>query len=174
MSSRRETSDLGGRCREYFPPAWSIPNWPKMSGLDAERTARSGPGDCDKARVAWPSLRLYWVLFGVVLMVPEALSDLVFDVRPGRPLPLSTPGESLLSCSSERASGRGRGGKISPSGLDAAVLALLSASPLLSRATGDSRAWAALPWPGSPSHDNLPLGLPERHRCSARSSLRRP
>ena len=41
-------------------------------------------------------------------------------------------------------------------GLGAAVLALLSASPLLSRATGDSRAWAALPWPGSPSHDNLP------------------
>jgi len=41
-------------------------------------------------------------------------------------------------------------------GLGAAVLALLSASPLLSRTTGDSRAWAALPWPGSPSHDNLP------------------
>ena len=54
-----ETSDLGGRCREYYTPARSIPNLPKMSGPDAEQTAGAALRECDKARVAWPSLRLF-------------------------------------------------------------------------------------------------------------------
>ena len=50
------------------------------SPLPPSLTTATGPTSRIALKVAWPSLRLFWVLFGVVLMVPEALSDLVFDV----------------------------------------------------------------------------------------------
>ena len=98
-------------------------------------------------------------------MVPEALSDLVFDVARAAWAAAALVHLVSLSCLAPRREqvAAGEVARLAQRlhlaiavGLGAAVLALLSASPLLSRATGDSRAWAALPWPGSPSHDNLP------------------
>ena len=141
------------------------------SPLPPSLTTATGPTSCEfttsrlALRVAWPSLRLFWVLFGVVLMVPEALSDLVFDVA--RASWAAAALVHLMSlywlAPSKEQVAAGEVARLAQRlhlaiavGLGAAVLTLLSASPLLSRATGDSRAWAALPWPGSPSRDNLP------------------
>ena len=135
------------------------------SPLPPSLTTATGPTSRFALRVAWPSLRLFWVLFGVVLMVPEALSDLVFDVARAAWAAAALVHLVSLSCLAPRREqvAAGEVARLAQRlhlaiavGLGAAVLALLSASPLLSRATGDSRAWAALPWPGSPSHDNLP------------------